>query len=461
MKLFRKLVCILLLVFVLGAASVCAESALPERTRSTGSPYYLMVNRQTNTLTVYALGENGTYSVPLRAMICSTGRKGHATPLGTFTLSSYKSLWTHMVDGSYGQYVSQFKGDYLFHSVCYREKDPSTLMTEEYNMLGSVASRGCVRLQVVDAKWVFDNCPAGTKVTIYDSPDPGPLGKPTRMVDFISEEQDNGWDPTDPRSENPWHEHLAQTLGLLEPTLVAEAEGQASYATGAPSEENADAAVAEPFSVVAVSIPQVRAEETETEFSAREEETAAPEDCAALSDAALPPLFDVQPEQWYYADIRYLYEKRLYTAAWGAEDPFAPEACVTAAMALETLCRLAGEDPDGRRVLTWARELGADQMLSADALKPEHTLTRQEFAQLLYCFETTYRTHEQNRPVSLREFADSAQVLPEAADAVAWAVERGLLRGAADQMLLPGALLTRAQFAAILHRYALLASVVA
>jgi len=176
-------------------------------TRSNGKPYYLMVNRAQSTVTVYGLDDDGYYTVPVKAMICSTGRKGHATYTGTFSIGTRKA-WCHMIDGSYGQYATQIKGNILFHSVCYAKKDPSTLMTHEYNGLGAPASLGCVRLQTADAKWIYDNCAQGTKVTVYDGEDPGPLGKPARSVDYISPEQDNGWDPTDPREDNPWHSVL-------------------------------------------------------------------------------------------------------------------------------------------------------------------------------------------------------------------------------------------------------------
>lgn len=176
---------------------------------SNGKPYYIMVNRAQSTVTVYELDENGQYTVPVKAMVCSTGRKGHATPTGTFTIGG-RWTWVHMLDNSYGQYCTQIKGNILFHSVCYTKKDPSTLMTEEYNGLGAPASLGCVRLQTADAKWIYDNCARGTKVTVYDDADnPGPLGKPDKVVDHISEEEANGWDPTDPREENPWREILS------------------------------------------------------------------------------------------------------------------------------------------------------------------------------------------------------------------------------------------------------------
>ena len=112
-----------------------------------------------------------------------------------------------MIDGSYGQYATGFlDGGYLFHSVCYTAQDRATLMRDEYNALGDFASAGCVRLQVADAQWIFDNCEEGTGVTIYDGPNPGPLGKPEKAVEEITEENDNGWEPTDPDPFNPWND---------------------------------------------------------------------------------------------------------------------------------------------------------------------------------------------------------------------------------------------------------------
>lgn len=204
-SLFLALTCAALLLCG-GMQGASASQWMP----SNGKPYYIMVNRAQSTVTVYELDEKGYYTVPVKAMVCSTGRKGHATPTGTFTIGG-RWTWVHMLDDSYGQYCTQIKGNILFHSVCYTKKDPSTLMTHEYNGLGAPASLGCVRLQTADAKWIYDNCARGTKVTIYDDAEsPGPLGKPEKLVPHISEEQANGWDPTDPREANPWHTILAE-----------------------------------------------------------------------------------------------------------------------------------------------------------------------------------------------------------------------------------------------------------
>ncbi len=190
------------------AAAAGGDYIAAAHTKNNGSPYYIMVNRAADTVTVYTLGPGGYYTVPFKAMICSTGRSPHATPLGTYTVTRSKKPWCYMIDGTYAQYSTQFNGQVLFHSVCYRKKDPSTLITEEYNLLGSKASLGCVRLQVEDAKWIYDNCPPGTKVTVYDGKTAGALGKPQTRIPKITAELANGWEPTDPRAENPWQEML-------------------------------------------------------------------------------------------------------------------------------------------------------------------------------------------------------------------------------------------------------------
>lgn len=165
-------------------------------------PYYLKINRQQNVVTVYEKDESGEYTVPVKAILCSTGLY-NATPKGTFKLSS-KYIWRELNGGVYGQYASRITGGVLFHSVPYASKNKATLSVSKYNKLGQQASMGCVRLTVEDAKWIYDNCPSGTYVEVYDSEDPGPLGKPeVRKLDADS--PNKGWDPTDPDERNPWH----------------------------------------------------------------------------------------------------------------------------------------------------------------------------------------------------------------------------------------------------------------
>ena len=81
-----------------------------------GYAYYIRVNRSANVVTVYTAGDDGRYSVPYRAMVCSSG--GSGTPLGDFSLDGwYRWEWLGLVGGVSGQYCTQIYGDYLFHSV--------------------------------------------------------------------------------------------------------------------------------------------------------------------------------------------------------------------------------------------------------------------------------------------------------------------------------------------------------
>ena len=175
---------------------------VPETEACDELPYYIKINRQQNVITVYKKDDSGQYAIPVRAILCSTGMY-NATPKGVFQLSS-KYLWRELNGGVYGQYASRITGGVLFHSVPYASKDKSTLYWEKYNKLGQQASMGCVRLTVEDAKWIYDNCPSGTSVEVYDSDDPGPLGKP-EAIKLDKDNANRGWDPTDPDENNPWH----------------------------------------------------------------------------------------------------------------------------------------------------------------------------------------------------------------------------------------------------------------
>lgn len=171
-------------------------------TADTQPDYVIYVNRALNCVTVMQKETDGALT-PVKAMVCSCGRQGHATPRGTFRTSRYYE-WRLMVDNTYGRYAVSFNGKILFHSVPYLETSPDSLEWEEYNKLGENASLGCVRLSVEDAKWIFDNCKAGTTVIVYsDSEETLPLGKP-EAVTIPENSPCKGWDPTDFDINNPW-----------------------------------------------------------------------------------------------------------------------------------------------------------------------------------------------------------------------------------------------------------------
>lgn len=169
--------------------------------KNNNTSYYIKVNYGAQVVTVYEKDKNGKYTVPVKAMICSTGT---ATPKsGVYSIPG-RWTWGTLFGNVYGQYCIKITGDILFHSVPYlRKGDPSSLEYWEYDKLGTPSSAGCVRLKVADLIWLYDNCANGTKVEFYSSSDPGPLGKPS--VQKISENETcRNWDPTDPNPNNPW-----------------------------------------------------------------------------------------------------------------------------------------------------------------------------------------------------------------------------------------------------------------
>lgn len=165
-----------------------------------GQPYLVAVNRPMDTVTVYQMDESGRYSVPVNAFVCSTGP---ATPAGTYKTLE-RSRWQYLYDNCWGQYATRIIGHILFHSVPYFTQNPGDLEYEQYNLLGTPASLGCIRLCVEDVKWIYDNCPQGFTCVIYDdSVTPGPMGKPEPLhIDPADDRR--GWDPTDPDPNNPW-----------------------------------------------------------------------------------------------------------------------------------------------------------------------------------------------------------------------------------------------------------------
>lgn len=160
--------------------------------------FYIKVNRLMNCITIYTADEFGNYSIPVKAMTCSTG--GENTPLGVFSIHQ-KYEFRKLLFGVYGQYATRIEGQILFHSSSYAASSKDTLIAEEFNKLGESASHGCIRLTVADAKWIYDYCQEGTVVEIYEDEYPGPLGKP----EVITVPQDTVWDPTDDAPENPWN----------------------------------------------------------------------------------------------------------------------------------------------------------------------------------------------------------------------------------------------------------------
>lgn len=177
----------------------------------TSYPYQIHLLRNQNTIIIYGMDENGEYTKLVNVFPCSTGY-WNETELGDFEIG-LQMRWGSLMADLYGQYSSQFNYNQLFHSVPYWSKDQNNIEWEEYEKLGTAASSGCVRLATIDAKWIYDYCPTGAPVKVYDV-DELPVVKPVQCV-ILEDYLFRGWDPTDPDPDNPTKAYDPPVLSSL------------------------------------------------------------------------------------------------------------------------------------------------------------------------------------------------------------------------------------------------------
>ena len=176
------------------------------------------------------------------------------------------------------------------------------------------------------------------------------------------------------------------------------------------------------------------------------------------------PFADVSSSDWFYNDVRYVYEKGIMDGT-GA-DRFSPNAPLTRAMIVTILYRMAGSPSVSgssdftdvaagkwfAKAVAWAAANGIVNGYGDSLFGPNDPVTREQLAAILYRYAVyggmTAVTLEEN----LGSFADTAQLSAYAIQAMNWAVGQGLINGSGSN-LVPKAQATRAQVAAIIHRY--------
>ena len=177
------------------------------------------------------------------------------------------------------------------------------------------------------------------------------------------------------------------------------------------------------------------------------------------------PFRDVRPEDWFYADVRYVYEAGLMNGT--AEGLFSPDLFTSRAMLVTVLWRLSGSpvvnyympfaDVDQAawyaEAVRWAASCGIIAGYDNGNFGPNDPITREQLAAILYrC--ATYRQEDTSigADTNILSFTDAVSVSEYAVPALQWACGAGILQGA-DGALLPTHPATRAQTAAILHRF--------
>jgi len=129
--------------------------------------YKLVINIYYQFITVYKKDNCGNFSIPIRYMICTTGKRETPTPLGTFKVGPAKFRWAEFTGlNCWAQYWTQLTEDYYLHSIIYSKADANTYTQKAYRNLGKRVSHGCVRMWVPDARWVWYNIAPGTEIEV-------------------------------------------------------------------------------------------------------------------------------------------------------------------------------------------------------------------------------------------------------------------------------------------------------
>ncbi|ADL53770.1 L,D-transpeptidase [Clostridium cellulovorans] len=120
--------------------------------------YFIWVDKRNFKVNVFQYKNNGW--VLLKSFLCSIGKPSTPTPEGIFSIG-IKGLFFGTEKGYKARYYTQYKDNYLFHSILYNLDG-----TIRDGRLGMAISDGCIRLSLFNAKWIFDNIPKNTGVYI-------------------------------------------------------------------------------------------------------------------------------------------------------------------------------------------------------------------------------------------------------------------------------------------------------
>lgn len=174
------------------------------------------------------------------------------------------------------------------------------------------------------------------------------------------------------------------------------------------------------------------------------------------------PFTDVASGAWYYSAVMEAYEAGIVAGI--TTDTFVPGGTATRAQVVTMLHRMVGTPAStttaGFKDLTqnyykdavnWAAEQGIVSGFSETRFAPDNAITREQLVAILYRMMGSPETE-----ATLDNYTDKNTVQSWAKDAMAWAVEQGIVSGFEDNTLRPQNKATRAQVCSILVRYAAL-----
>lgn len=184
-------------------------------------------------------------------------------------------------------------------------------------------------------------------------------------------------------------------------------------------------------------------------------------------DAVKNPFADVNAGDWFYRDVLFSYEKGLMSGMDAAA--FAPYANTTRAQIAVIFYRMEGSPAvEGENsfadvvrgsgtawfydAVTWAQQNGIMGGYDNSSFAPNDPITREQLAAIFYRY-AQYKGYDTTQGgMAIREFGDYESISDYAMGAMAWAVNTGLVKGDSN-LLYPNGTATRAEIAAMLHRF--------
>ena len=176
------------------------------------------------------------------------------------------------------------------------------------------------------------------------------------------------------------------------------------------------------------------------------------------------PFTDVSEKDWFYGDVMFVYENGLMLGA--SKTLFSAHGTATRGMMATILWRMEGSPaPKGKNsftdveagkwyadAITWTAENGIFAGYGKDKFGPDDPITREQLAAIFYRY-ADYKGYDLTVKGNLDKFKDADKITDYAKTAMQWAVGSGLVKGKSGNLLDPQGTATRAEIAAMLHRF--------
>ena len=181
-------------------------------------------------------------------------------------------------------------------------------------------------------------------------------------------------------------------------------------------------------------------------------------------DTVANPFTDVFEKDWFYDDAMFVYKNGLMLGT--SKTLLSPHGTVTRGMMATILWRMEGSlAPKGENsftdveagmwytdAITWAAENGIFAGYSMDKFGPDDPITREQLTAIFYRY-ADYKGYKLTVTGNLDKFEDADKITDYAKMVMQWAVGNGLIKGKAETLLDPQGTATRAEIAAMLHRF--------